>query len=1206
MTAKTMFIVTLLIIPSCFLIWADNFNQALSVMPFDVNGIIRQVSNNQKGKSEIGGEFLVDTNPILLSQPDDQHYPAIAFDGTNYLVVWQDYRSGTDYDVYACRVRSDGCILDPGGIAISTATDFQGYPSVAFGAGNYLVCWQDLRNGTDNNIYAAMLNTDGEISKSSFAITTATNDQNEPAVAFCGTSYLIVWSDDNDISGRRLSLSGTLLGSEITVSNASATQEQPAVVFGDTYYLVVWHDTRTGDDIYATRIDTLGVNRNPSGINISTASNSQSAPDVGFDGNNYLVVWQDNRNGNYDIYASRVDQLGIRLDGSDGFMISNATQDQLAPKVAFDATNYLVVWYDQRSSIDYDIYGARVNIQATVLDPSGFPIFDGGNDQSFPSLVFDGSNYCVTWHDESGADSDVCLTRIDNTAVVIDSSPIVVSIYTNSQTNPSVAFNGTNYLVVWEDGRADDLDILGIRINQFGVILDSTPIVICAEPHDQKYPDIEFDGTHYLVAWQDSRGANTDIFGARVDTSGIVIDTVNIPISTATNRQERPSIAFDGTNYLVCWQDRRSGSGNYNIYFSRIDTSGTVLNPTGIAVCAETQNQQYPDIIFNGTYYMIVWEDYRGGINWDIFGSRIDTSGTILDPSGLAITTALNNQRYPSIAFGINNYLVTWADNRNTDYDIYCCRVDTNGFVLDLDGIAVTNAVENQTLPEIVFDSQNFLLVWEDDRIAGQSEIYCAKVSPTGSLISVMPVIIYDNDQSYPQLVCGLNNQALLVYSGWTGTFNKIPYNNQRIWAKYFSVTAGWAQLIYIPTQKPGKNVKDGGAMVVVDNHEIGSAIYAFRGYKSNEFYKYAGGKWTLMESIPFMTKPPDTIKINKKRVGKGASLCYDGDNTIYATKGNGTYEFWAYDITNNSWRHQKFLTTTKYLKGGTSICYFNGKVYLLAGSQPVYSENFYSYDPLTNTWTQLSKAPITPFYKAWKDGSAIIPLGSTIYALKGRDKYNYFWAYDITTDTWTEKESLPQVHPSLVKKTRVKDGGAITSDGTDLYAIKGGGKQDFWKYTPGAPGVWTPLDVIQKLNNKSVPKNGAALCYYDHIIYLLKGNNTNEFWQYALTTTDGITSSLTNISMLTDRQTSSQLDFTCFPNPCTKLLKINYSAKVAGRISLKLYNVSGSLIKTFIDGYKDIGSYCLHIDNLRIAKGVYFLKCANSTNHAEFKLIVE
>ena len=46
-----------------------------------------------------------------------------------------------------------------------------------------------------------------------------------------------------------------------------------------------------------------------------------------------------------------------------------------------------------------------------------------------------------------------------------------------------------------------------------------------------------------------------DIYGARVTRAGGVLDSAGIAISTAARTQVYPSAAFDGTNYLVAWQD---------------------------------------------------------------------------------------------------------------------------------------------------------------------------------------------------------------------------------------------------------------------------------------------------------------------------------------------------------------------------------------------------------------------------------------------------------------------------------------------------------------------------------------------------------------------------------------------------------------------------------------------------------------------------
>jgi hypothetical protein len=96
--------------------------------------------------------------------PGDQERPALAFDGTNYLVVWHQGQLGAT-DVFGARVTPAGVVLDDGGFVISSAPTAQGLPSIAFGSVShpvYLVVWTDFRNGL-NAAYGARVRPDGVV-----------------------------------------------------------------------------------------------------------------------------------------------------------------------------------------------------------------------------------------------------------------------------------------------------------------------------------------------------------------------------------------------------------------------------------------------------------------------------------------------------------------------------------------------------------------------------------------------------------------------------------------------------------------------------------------------------------------------------------------------------------------------------------------------------------------------------------------------------------------------------------------------------------------------------------------------------------------------------------------------------------------------------------------------------------------------------------
>jgi hypothetical protein len=753
----------------------------------------------------LAGEFLLDTTIVYKVAPDWQEPPSLAFDGTNYLVVWGDGRSESSSDIYGARVSPSGVVIDSAGIAISTAFNVQYSPAVAFDGTNYLVVWSDRHNDQMYaDIYGARISPSGTVlDPNGIAISIEPYTQESPTVAFDGTNYLVAWDDDRnasttwfDIYCARVTPGGVVLDpAGIKVFSAPMDQLSTSVAFDGTNYLVVWEDRRNepsdNGDVYASRVTPAGVVLDTAGIAISTVAHEQWGPKVGFDGTNYLVAWCDYRNGSdFDIYGARVSRGGVVLDPN-GIVLCNAPYYQYDPSVAFDGTNYLVSWWDYRSGSSYDIYGTRVSSGGVVLDPNGIAIAVAPNYQDMPIVFWGGTNYLVVWSDARREFYDVYGARVSPGGVVLDPSGIAITTAANRQECPAVAFDGTNYLAVWEDYRHGlNPDIYGTRVSPDGRLLDPGGIAICTDTTYQGSPSVAFDGTNYLVVWSDWRGYG-DIYGARVSPSGVVLDTSGIAISTSPYYQIYPSVAFDGTNYLVAWEDHRAGYDISDIYGSRVTPGGVVLDPNGIVISTAERSQESPSVAFDGVNYLVVWQDDRTSrYYWDLFGSRVSPSGLVLDPNGIAISTAPYYQTYPSLAFDGTNYFVVWSDLRGgLDYDIYGARVSPAGIVLDTSGIPIPTAPNSQYNPSIAFDGTDYLVTWQDNRSGVDLDVYGAKLNPSGVVVDTFAVSVQPGDQLYPAVANGNGSQVFVTYHGFADSINGRPANIQRIWGKFYPLT---------------------------------------------------------------------------------------------------------------------------------------------------------------------------------------------------------------------------------------------------------------------------------------------------------------------------------------------------------------------------------------------------------------------------------
>ena len=700
----------------------------------------------------IGPEVAVDA-PVVGPPGKRSFDPVVAFNGSQYLAVWQDTRFGQTTAIFATRLSDEAVVLDALGIAIAEDPGTGlAEPTVAFVDGAYLVAWED-RSGGNSDIDAAVVATDGSVTPLASVAGTA-ETETHPSLAGRDDQALLVFRSNSSV--RASHFTGGSFGAlfDISAGDEPVVAANPS---GD--YLVAWSQG-TDADLRGRFVTSAGA-VSGGAFDISAANGTQAEPALAFDGTNFACFWRNNS----DIYGARISDTGVVLDtrqqGGEavgGVSMVEGPDLQGAPQVACGSSGCILAWVDYRDLIlKADVYAALVDGSFALGPPT--PVASLDRVQAEPSATAAGTGWFLVWRDNSTGLQYPFGARIASDGSVVDPDGILLSTGNNAQVNPVAGRGADGWLLVWSDSRSFGNDLLGTRFDNGGTKLDDPSFPIASAARQQSLPDVSFDGTQYLAVWTDARAATRDIFAGRIGSDGSVIDGSGFAVSNGARDQTAPAIAWsDSSSGLVVWQDRRGS--DFDVLAAVVDSSGTVTS-SDLIVCNAVDDQLRPAVAFDpqSAVFLVVWSDERGGVGAsDIYGARIDTSGNVLDPCGVIVNGATGAQRVPETSFGSGQFLVVWEDRRIDPLgDVYGARVtaDSRGVtVMDQEGSASSAGSAREGEATVAATSNGFAVAWSDGRNAGDTahDIVGTYVDGDGQLAPEFVVSSGDGDEHEPGL----------------------------------------------------------------------------------------------------------------------------------------------------------------------------------------------------------------------------------------------------------------------------------------------------------------------------------------------------------------------------------------------------------------------------------------------------------------------
>lgn len=671
------------------------------------------------------------------------------------LVTWTDYRgrsAGTqsvqsDGDVFGIRVAADGTPIDAAPFLIAGGMGLQEKAHVAWNGQAWLVLYksQEIVGGYYQMLLRAVrVSEQGQVlDPSPIAFPPDAYDPSDIGLQVSGQNgqWLVtrcLYHDDGYgtyLAGQRISSGGQILDTTPVMLQDWLYGPTVSLVCGGEYLVAA----PTWNDSAIITARRVNQNAQPVGASFNIPSLA-----ITTNGSEYYVTWIKDY---IKLVGSRMTPTGTLLDPSGTTLISDSALAYFQSSLTHDGTNWWVEWGSGSS-----VWTMRVSPAGIVLDPGGvnLPIVIGGTvDQAYDVTISrrTGGGVHALWYDLRPAMGyDTNIYSIPLSPGNVPGTERCVSTATTNQRSPDLSRGpaGTSALAFVSEAANDDRVLVHL-LGPSGNPTTPEPIEVYRGPTVGK-TGIAFNGSFYMIAWdQGASGQLTDkVFARRMHPDGTFIDAAPFLVMSGFNAD----IGDLGEDFLVAGARYGAYPQYINLVAMRIDgPTAQLLDGTGLLLAGNYSNGQ-PRVRADGSKWLVASHSM-----WSHDSSQGDAILATVPPAGPP-TLGFNPTPFSGasgdldIAFSGGKYLLVWRMNSLANANNAIA-----GRIMNADGtfpggyFTIAEAAGRQLRPTVDWDGSTFIVAWDDQRnqesfFDARTDVYATRVTETGTILdpSAFPV----------------------------------------------------------------------------------------------------------------------------------------------------------------------------------------------------------------------------------------------------------------------------------------------------------------------------------------------------------------------------------------------------------------------------------------------------------------------------------
>lgn len=347
----------------------------------------------------------------LTNNAGDSFNPAIAVAGSNIYVVWDDDTITADHlEIYFMN-SSDGGATWKAARRLTHTPGVSQRPAIAVDGSNVYVVWEDDTPG-NFDIYLKKSIDGGVTWQSAKRISSLKTNANNPRIAAKGSILYAVWQEEmpggegEEIYLKKSSDGGVTWQTAKNLSNNPGTSWLPVITVNGSKVYVVWTEWALSNyEIYFTKSSDEGASWR-AGKRLSYNSGSSWYPDIAIDGKRIYVVWADNTPVNNEIFFRKSNDEGKKWLAPK--RLTNTPGHSWGPKIAVSGQNLLMIWYDYTPGRE-GIYLRKSSDEGSSWQALQRLTLTFGDSRT-PSIGTNGSGIYVVWAFWNQANYEIYLT----------------------------------------------------------------------------------------------------------------------------------------------------------------------------------------------------------------------------------------------------------------------------------------------------------------------------------------------------------------------------------------------------------------------------------------------------------------------------------------------------------------------------------------------------------------------------------------------------------------------------------------------------------------------------------------------------------------------------------------------------------------------------------------------------------------------------